>query len=156
MSGTEGNIMGNMYGYVQVSSINQNEVRQLIVMDENNVPSKNVYIDKQSGKDFERPQYKKLVKKLKQWILIESVSSGGTKASGIEVFDDICHAFSACIPSKQLQHKGCLHRIDLIVFLFVDTVAVWNCTAVKLAFQRIIRHPSGDFFGKFQRVVHRH
>ena len=58
--------MGNMYGYVQVSSINQNEVRQLIVMDENNVPSKNVYIDKQSGKDFERPQYKKLVKKLKQ------------------------------------------------------------------------------------------
>ena len=58
--------MGNMYGYVQVSSINQNEVRQLIVMDENNVPSKNVHIDKQSGKDFERPQYKKLVKKLKQ------------------------------------------------------------------------------------------
>ena len=57
--------MGNVYGYVRVSSIDQNEDRQLVVMDENNVPSKNVYIDKQSGKDFVRPQYKKLVKKLK-------------------------------------------------------------------------------------------
>ena len=64
MLGTGGNIMANIYGYVRVSSIDQNEDRQLIVMDENNVPKGNVYIDKQSGKDFERPQYKKLVKKL--------------------------------------------------------------------------------------------
>ena len=56
--------MANIYGYVRVSSIDQNEDRQIIVMDENNVPKCNVYIDKQSGKDFERPQYKKLVKKL--------------------------------------------------------------------------------------------
>ena len=66
--------MGNVYGYVRVSSIDQNEDRQLIVMDENNVPSKNVYIDKQSGKDFERPQYKKLVKKLKQGDLLYILS----------------------------------------------------------------------------------
>ena len=64
MLGTGGNIMANIYGYVRVSSIDQNEDRQLIVMNENNVPKGNVYIDKQSGKDFERPQYKKLVKKL--------------------------------------------------------------------------------------------
>ena len=57
--------MGNVYGYVRVSSVDQNEDRQLIIMAENNVPSKNIYIDKQSGKDFERPQYKKLVTKLK-------------------------------------------------------------------------------------------
>lgn len=56
--------MGKVYGYVRVSSIDQNEDRQLIVMDENNVPKGNIYIDKQSGKDFERPQYKKLVKRL--------------------------------------------------------------------------------------------
>ncbi len=56
--------MANVYGYVRVSSIDQNEDRQLIVMDENSVPKSNIYIDKQSGKDFERPQYKKLVKKL--------------------------------------------------------------------------------------------
>ena len=64
MLGTGGNIMANIYGYVRVSSIDQNEDRQLIVMNENSVPKGNVYIDKQSGKDFERPQYKKLVKKL--------------------------------------------------------------------------------------------
>lgn len=66
--------MGNVYGYVRVSSIDQNEDRQLVVMDENNVPSKNIYIDKQSGKDFERPQYKKLVKKLKQGDLLYILS----------------------------------------------------------------------------------
>ena len=66
--------MGNVYGYVRVSSIDQNEDRQLIVMDENNVPKGNVYIDKQSGKDFERPQYKRLVKKLKAGDLLYILS----------------------------------------------------------------------------------
>ena len=66
--------MGNVYGYVRVSSIDQNEDRQLIVMEENNVPKGNVYIDKQSGKDFERPQYKKLVKKLKAGDLLYILS----------------------------------------------------------------------------------
>jgi len=66
--------MGNVYGYVRVSSIDQNEGRQLIAMDENKVPKRNVYVDKQSGKDFERPQYKKLVKKLKQGDLLYILS----------------------------------------------------------------------------------
>lgn len=66
--------MGNIYGYVRVSSIDQNEDRQLVVMNENSVPIKNIYIDKQSGKDFERPQYKKLVKKLKQGDLLYILS----------------------------------------------------------------------------------
>ena len=66
--------MGNVYGYVRVSSIDQNEDRQLIVMDENNVTKGNIYIDKQSGKDFERPQYKKLVKKLKAGDLLYILS----------------------------------------------------------------------------------
>ena len=57
--------MGKVYGYVRVSSIDQNEDRQLIVMVENNVPKGNVYIDKQSGKDFERPQYKKTRQEIK-------------------------------------------------------------------------------------------
>lgn len=66
--------MGNVYGYVRVSSVDQNEDRQLIVMSDNNVPKSNVYIDKQSGKDFERPQYKKLVKKLKAGDLLYILS----------------------------------------------------------------------------------
>ena len=48
----------NIHGYICVSSHDQNEDRQLIAMREVRVPEKNVYIDKQSGKDFERPQYK--------------------------------------------------------------------------------------------------
>ena len=66
--------MKNVYGYVRVSSIDQNEDRQLIVMDENNVSKGNVYIDKQSGRDFERSQYKKLVKKLKAGDLLYILS----------------------------------------------------------------------------------
>ena len=55
----------NTYGYIRVSTRDQNEDRQLIAMRELSIPEKNVFLDKQSGKDFERPQYKKLVKKLK-------------------------------------------------------------------------------------------
>lgn len=51
------------YGYVRLSSTDQNEERQLIVMNERRVLPGNVYIDKQSGKDFVRPQYKKMLKR---------------------------------------------------------------------------------------------
>ena len=52
--------MAQVYGYVRVSSIDQNEERQIVELSKRNVLSKNIYIDKQSGKSFERPQYKKL------------------------------------------------------------------------------------------------
>jgi len=57
--------MGCTYGYIRVSSRDQNEDRQLIAMRQAGVAEQNIYTDKQSGKDFDRPQYKKLVKKLK-------------------------------------------------------------------------------------------
>lgn len=55
----------NIYGYTRVSARDQNMERQLIAMQEFCVPAKNIYSDKLSGKDFERPQYKKLLRKLK-------------------------------------------------------------------------------------------
>lgn len=58
--------MAEFYGYVRVSSIDQNEERQIVELSKRNVLPKNIYIDKQSGKSFERQQYKKLVRKLKQ------------------------------------------------------------------------------------------
>ncbi len=64
----------NIYGYVRVSSTDQNEDRQIIAMRENNVPEKNIFIDKQSGKDFERPQYKKMLKKLRAGDLLYILS----------------------------------------------------------------------------------
>lgn len=54
-----------VYGYVRVSSTDQNIDRQLTALLEEDVPIKNIYIDKMSGKDFERPQYQKMLKKLK-------------------------------------------------------------------------------------------
>ena len=57
--------MGKVYGYIRVSSIDQNEDRQRIVLTELGVNEKNIYMDKLSGKDFERPQYKNRVYKLK-------------------------------------------------------------------------------------------
>mgnify|MGYP005925661731 CR=1 FL=1 len=55
-----------VYGYVRVSSQEQNEDRQLIAMAEAGVERANIFIDKQSGKDFERPQYKRLVRRMKK------------------------------------------------------------------------------------------
>ena len=55
-----------IFGYVRVSTKEQNEDRQLIAMRELQIPERNLYIDKQSGKDFDRPQYQKLVRRLKK------------------------------------------------------------------------------------------
>ena len=72
-AGKEG---GNIavYGYIRVSTKEQNEDRQLIALHELNIPEKNIYMDKQSGKDFDRPQYRKLMKKLKEGDLLYVLS----------------------------------------------------------------------------------
>lgn len=64
----------NIYGYVRVSSTDQNEDRQMIALREVGVPEKNIFMDKQSGKDFDRPNYKKLVWKLKAGDLLYILS----------------------------------------------------------------------------------
>ena len=56
----------SVYGYIRVSSKNQKEDRQQIALKEVGVELRNIYIDKQSGKDFNRPQYKKMLRKLKK------------------------------------------------------------------------------------------
>ena len=53
-----------IYGYARVSTREQNEDRQIIALKEMGVPEKNIFLDKLSGKNFDRPQYKKLLKKL--------------------------------------------------------------------------------------------
>ncbi|MDO4308148.1 MAG: recombinase family protein [Eubacteriales bacterium] len=55
-----------VYGYIRVSTKDQNEDRQMIAMKELSIPDKNIFMDKQSGKDFDRPQYRKMVRKLKK------------------------------------------------------------------------------------------
>lgn len=54
------------YGYVRVSTIDQNEARQLLEMEKLGLKSENIFVDKQSGKDFNRPEYIRLTKILKK------------------------------------------------------------------------------------------
>jgi len=66
--------MGKIYGYIRVSSTDQNEDRQVIALRAAGVPIQNTYMDKQSGKDFDRPNYKKLLKKIKRGDLLYILS----------------------------------------------------------------------------------
>lgn len=65
---------GKTYGYIRVSSTDQNEDRQVIALRERLVPEEDIYMDKQSGRDFERPQYKRLVSRLKPGDLLYVLS----------------------------------------------------------------------------------
>ena len=68
-----------IYGYIRVSSKDQNEDRQRIAMQEAGVPEHHVFIDKQSGKDFERPGYRRVLRKLKSddTLIIKSIDRLG-------------------------------------------------------------------------------
>lgn len=66
--------MGKIYGYVRVSSLDQNEERQLIEMRNAGIEDHHIFVDKQSGKTFDRPSYRKMMKKLREGDLLYIVS----------------------------------------------------------------------------------
>ena len=72
---------GAVYGYVRVSSMDQNEERQVLAMREMGVAENNIYVDKISGKDFNRPMYRKLMKKVRtgDLIYIKSIDRAGAQ-----------------------------------------------------------------------------
>ena len=89
-----------MRSYIRVSSKDQNEDRQLIALREAGVPEKNIYVEKRSGKDFKRPQYKKMIRRMKRddLLFIKSIDRLGrnyteileqwrflTKSKGIDI-----------------------------------------------------------------------
>ena len=59
-----------VYGYIRVSTSDQNTARQFAALEKWEIPKRNLYVDKQSGKDFNRPAYKKLLRKLKEGDLL--------------------------------------------------------------------------------------
>ena len=75
-----------IYGYVRVSSKDQNEDRQLAALQELKIPAKNIYIDKQSGKDFDRLQYQRLSRRLRRddLLYIKSIDRLGRNYSEIQ------------------------------------------------------------------------
>ena len=66
--------MGKAYGYIRVSSADQNEDRQRIALTDAGVEEKNIFMDKLSGKNFNRPQYKKMVRRIKSGDLLYILS----------------------------------------------------------------------------------
>lgn len=77
--------MSKKYGYIRVSAKDQNEERQLIAMKELDVNLDRIFMDKQSGKDFQRPQYKKMVRELRKndLLYIKSIDRLGRNYSEI-------------------------------------------------------------------------
>ena len=75
-----------VYGYIRVSSADQNEDRQMIAMSNFQIPAKHIFMDKQSGKDFERPAYKALMKKLRpgDLLYIKSIDRLGRNYAEIQ------------------------------------------------------------------------
>ena len=63
---TDNTAEGRKYGYARVSSRDQNEDRQMIAMKQEGIEGKNIFIDKQSGKDFDRPAYRRMLRRLKE------------------------------------------------------------------------------------------
>lgn len=74
------------YGYIRVSSTDQNEARQKEAIKGLNIPVAHVYMDKQSGKDFARPQYQRLLKKIKpgDLLIIQSIDRLGRNYNEIQ------------------------------------------------------------------------
>lgn len=76
---------GTIYGYIRVSTQEQNEDRQRLALAALPVPEENIYMDKQSGKDFERPQYRRLVRRLRRddLLYVKSIDRLGRNYSEI-------------------------------------------------------------------------
>lgn len=87
-----------IYGYIRVSSRDQNEERQVIVMREFGIAEKNLVIDKQSGKDFARPGYRRLLRKLKpnDTLVIKSIDRLGRN------YDEVLEQWRLLTKEKQV------------------------------------------------------
>ncbi len=70
--------MNNIYGYIRVSTISQREDRQWAALEEFDIPRENVFVDKQSGKDFDRPAYNELMVR-HMLLLTTSIFSRGSQ-----------------------------------------------------------------------------
>lgn len=85
------------YGYVRVSTREQNEQRQVVALKEYGIAEKRIYMDKQSGKDFERPNYKRLIRKIKSGdtLVIKSIDRLGRN------YDEILEQWRIITKEKQ-------------------------------------------------------
>ncbi|MCM1500841.1 MAG: recombinase family protein [Clostridium sp.] len=117
--------MDRIYGYVRVSARDQNEDRQMVAMKELNIPMANIFVDKQSGKDFERPQYKRLIKRLgkNDLLYIKSIDRLGRNYDEIlEQWRIITKEKQACIVVLDMPLLDTRQNKDLTGTLIADIV----------------------------------
>lgn len=114
-----------LIGYARVSTVNQNEDRQLIDLMQYGVRVKNIYIDKQSGKDFKRPEYMRMFKKLKRddVLVIKSIDRLGRDYT--EILDEwklITHKKGADIVVLDMPMLDTTQSKDLLGTFIADLV----------------------------------
>ena len=100
-----------IYGYIRVSTKEQNEDRQLIAMSQANVPPENIFMDKQSGKDFNRPNYKRLLRKLKRddVLYIKSIDRLGRNYEEIQQ-QYLCNRYATA--RHKARERPCRHFFE--------------------------------------------
>lgn len=118
--------MGNkIYGYIRISTREQNTDRQKIALENFGVPTENFFIDKQSGKDFVRPQYRKLLKKIKagDTLVIKSIDRlGRSYEELLEQWRIITKEKNAAIVVLDTPLLDTRRKNDLIGTLIADLV----------------------------------
>lgn len=113
------------YGYVRVSTKDQNEARQIIAMEGFGIDRNHIFLDKQSGKDFNRPQYQKLIRKLKKGdtLVIKSIDRLGRNYNEIiEQWRIITKEKEAAIVVLDMPLLGTRQGRDLTGTLIADIV----------------------------------
>ena len=113
------------FGYVRVSSRDQNEERQLIAMHEAGIDDKHIYTDKQSGKDFDRPEYLRLKKKLKPGdvLFVKSINRLGRNYNEIlQQWQEITKDINADIVVLDMPLLDTRNKKDLVGTLIADIV----------------------------------
>lgn len=117
--------MSMVYGYVRVSSRDQNEERQILAMREFGISDKFVFTDKQSGKDFKRPEYKKMMKRLCDGdvLVVKSIDRLGRNYGEIlQQWREITLAKKASIVVLDMPLLDTRQRRDLVGTLISDIV----------------------------------
>jgi len=117
--------MAKTYGYIRVSTKEQNEERQVIALDEFGASKSNTYVDKQSGKDCERPSYKKLIRKMKSsdTLVVKSIDRLGRNYDEIlEQWRYITKEKQACIVVLDVPLLDTRRSNDLTGTLIADIV----------------------------------
>ncbi len=114
-----------LYGYIRVSTQEQNELRQLLALEEYGIAQRYIFIDKRSGKDFQRPNYRKLLRKLKSGdtLVIKSIDRLGRNYEEIlEQWRIITKEKQVCIVVLDMPLLNTAQERDLTGTLIADLV----------------------------------